>query len=304
MFLWLKRLSGSMSDGQWFSGRPEVSALDLERDWPEMERLIRADQLSHAKQDVAGWLAQDGAVALVAHKDGKFAGFFVAHPVGTVAHVDLVSVDPGFRKSSIARPLYFRGVNELKVRGATGFVAHAGAEAGHLLQLLGYTAGSTFVLMRSQVGEMTVAGGHRGELVDEHEMTVDEIVGLDKTVFGADRAGFIQHLFDREDTEVYGFRKKGELIACLVFQRLGDTLLIRLAEGREFRDISSLVHVAMVMNSGRNLECVVRKGGKLATMFESLDFSTPQSFQPLTEYRLGETAGIGDGDGVLQLSWW
>ena len=125
MFLWLKRLSGSMSDGQWFSGRPTVVDLDVDRDWSDMERLIATDGLHHTRADVEGWLAVDGAVGLVARKDDRFAGFMVTHPVGSVGHVDLVSVDPQLRKSSIARPLYFRGVNAMKVAGCKGFVAHA-----------------------------------------------------------------------------------------------------------------------------------------------------------------------------------
>ncbi len=304
MFLWLKRLSGTIADGQWFSGRPDVASLDLDRDWGDIHALLEQDGLGHGQQDVAGWLAVDGAVGLVARKEGRFAGFFVGHPVGHVAHVDVVAVAPEFRRSSIARPLYFRGVNALKVGGARGFVAHAREEPGRLLELLGYRRTATFHMLQQEVGEVTVAGGHRGELVDEHEMTVDEIAALDAAVFGADRMAFLQHLFYRDDTEIYGFRKKGEIIAFIVFERADDGLVVRVAAGREFRDISNLLHVAMVMNSGRRIRCLVRQGSKLDAMFESLDFEPPEGDAPIHEYRLGDTAGVGDGEGVLQLSWW
>ncbi len=305
MFLWLKRLSGSMSDGQWFSGRPEVAELVLDRDWREIELILTEEGLHHRRADLEGWLAQPSSVGLIARKASQFAGFFIGHPVGHAAHVDLVCVAPGFRQGSIARPLYFRGVNALKIGGAKGLVAHARPEAGALLELLGYEPGASFTRLEHELGEVTVAGGHRGDLVDEHEMSVDEIAALDKRVFGGARTGWLQHLFYRKETEIYGYRRSGELIAALILERVGPELLeIRLAEGVEFVDISSLLHVVMVMNGGSRIRCWARVGGKLAAMLEAIDFDTPFDVIPYTEYRLGETDGVGDGPGVLQLSWW
>ena len=89
-----------------------------------------------------------------------------------------------------------------------------------------------------------------------------------------------------------------------MLQHTDDAVVVRLAEGAEFRDIASLLHLTMVMNSGKTIRCLVRHGSKLAAMLESLDFTSPTGSVPFTEYRLDPTEGIGEGDGVLQLSWW
>lgn len=304
MFLWLKRLSGAVSDGQWFSGRPTVSDLDLQRDWADMERLIAADGLHHTRADVAGWLAAEPSIGLVARKDDAFAGFMLAHAVGRAAHIDLVAVDPRLRRASIARPLYFRGVNALKVAGSKGFVAHAHPEPGALLQVLGYAAGDRYTLVENTVGEVTVAGGMRGELLDDDEIDLDQAAALDARVFGAERKAWLKHLLARDDTEVQGLRKKGELTALLVMQQTDKTRTVRLAAGAEFKDIASLLHTAMVMSSGRTIRCWVRSDSKLEKMLGSMEFTPAADSVPFTEYRLGSTDGIGTGDGVLQLSWW
>lgn len=304
MFLWLKRLSGSMADGRWFSANPEVVPLDLARDGEALDALLAEDGAGITRQDVASWVAQAGAVALVARLDGAFVGVFVGRPIGSVAHVDLVSVIPAKRKGSVARPLWFAGVNKLTAAGAKGVVVHARASTGPLLELLGFVAGARFCELGQEVGEVTVSGGHRGELVDGSELTVDEVAALDREVFGADRIEWLRQLFDRRDVDFHAFRKKGALIAVLALERKPHGhLAVRLAEGKEFRDISSLLHVVLVMNSGKRIAVSVREGGKLESMLESLEFDASET-DPWVEYRMGATAGVGDGEGVLHLSWW
>ena len=305
MFLWLKTLSGSLSNGMWFSGKPEISRMDLDADWAEIAPLIQDEGLPHGQADLAAWLQQPGARGLVARKDGRFAGFVIAHPFGKVAHLDLLCIHPDFRKASIARPLYYTMVNGLKTDGFRGFVAHARPDAGQILEQVGWRRTTGFTLVERNVGEVTVSGGHRGELVEGTEMGVDEIATLDAETFGAARPEWLQEMFYRGPNEFYGFRNKGQLTACLALAHTAnDGLKILLATGREFKDISSLLHVVLVMNSGRNVECLVRDDAKLSVMLESLDFETPAGHIPYGEYRLGDTAGVGDGAGVLNLSWW
>ena len=47
----------------------------------------------------------------------------------------------------------------------------------------------------------------------------------------------------------------------------------------------------------RNGDCLVE------AILDSLEFTEAADFPTLTEYRLGQTSGIGDGDGVHLLSW-
>ena len=97
-----------------------------------------------------------------------------------------------------------------------------------------------------EVKEMTVAGGHRGELVEDDEMTVDEIVTLDTEIMGVERCAWVQHLYDNPEVRLYGFRKKKRLIAALALRpRKGDSWGLDMVHGIEFADISSLVQVVL-----------------------------------------------------------
>lgn len=138
-------------------------------------------------------------------------------------------------------------------------------------------------------------------------MTVDEIVGLDIDLFGVARRDWVQHLYDDDDVVMMGFKKKGKLIASLALRPRKDRVLaLDMCNGVEFADISSLIHVVMVMNSGKTFQCFARTGSKLHKMLTSLDFEVPAFFQPigpLVEYRLGDTGAIGTSDRCITMSW-
>lgn len=156
MFVWLKKLSGAFSNGMWMSGHLELEPLDLDRDWPEIERLMAEEEwpLLRADLELSHSQPHDG---LIAKKDGQIAGFFNTHRFGDVAYLDMLIVDKGFRKGSIARPLYFTLINQLREKGVTGFVAHATTDSGPLLRLLGYTPGISYTLLSREISEVTVS---------------------------------------------------------------------------------------------------------------------------------------------------
>ncbi len=306
MFVWLKKLSGAFSNGMWLSGRPDLAPLDLDTDWADIDRLMTAEEWPFLRSDLELSHAQPH-LGMAARKVGKFAGFFNTHSFGDVAYLDMMIIDKDFRNGSIARPLYFSTTRALKEKGATGFVAHATNDSGPLLGLLGYTPGISFTLLEREVKEMTVAGGHRGELVEDDEMTVDEIVTLDTEIMGVERPAWVQHLYDNPEVRLYGFRKKKRLTAALALRpRKGDAWGLDMAHGIEFADISSLVHVVLVMNSGKIIQVFARTDSKLHQMLTAIEFEVPAFFQPigpLVEYRLGETGDIGTDPRVLTMNW-
>lgn len=73
----LRRLSGVISDGMLFSGRPDLMELDLDRDSPEIIRLIEQKEWPILRSDLEVSIEQPRAAAFVARKDGEFAGFFL-----------------------------------------------------------------------------------------------------------------------------------------------------------------------------------------------------------------------------------
>jgi ribosomal protein S18 acetylase RimI-like enzyme len=305
MILWLKKLSGTVGDGVWLSGRPHLAPLDLPAHWDQMAPLIAAEGLPHTRDDVQRWMASDGAVGLVATKNGAFAGFFIGHPTGTVAHLDLICIHPEFKRASIARPLYYRVVNTLKANGCTGFVAHTRGHAGRLLELVGFSHGSSYRHVYKTLGAVTVSGGHRGELLTDNEVETDAIVALDRQSFGAERPQWVKSLLNREDHKVYGLQKDGQLAAALVLTpRSGGVMHLSLALGASSTDITSLLHVVTAINAGRTFEADVRAGSGIEQMFTGLGFESDDDVAAIVEYRMGETAGVGDGSEVHLLSWW
>ena len=114
----------------------------------------------------------------------------------------------------------------------------------------------------------------------------------------------IQGLLTAEQVEAFGFEKDDQINAALVLRGNGDNRMrMSLAMGATLKDLGSLLHVVLVMKSGSTLEADVRVGGQVEAILDSLEFTEAADFPTLTEYRLGQTSGIGDGDGVHLLSW-
>src|SRR5262245_20409235 len=112
MLTLLKTLSGTF-----LSGHPELLPVDLERDYPDIERLFLSDKWPFLRSDVELSHAQPKATGFVARKDGRFAGFFLTHAFDDVGYLDMMIVAPDFRGAGIARPLYFHTVKALRAKG-------------------------------------------------------------------------------------------------------------------------------------------------------------------------------------------
>src|SRR5262245_55854148 len=105
----LKYLAG----GAFLSGHPDLAEMDLDRDFPEIDRLFTQEEWPFLRADLEASHAQPGATATVARKDGAFAGFFATHAFGDIGYLDMMIIDARFRGRGVARPLYFHTVREL-----------------------------------------------------------------------------------------------------------------------------------------------------------------------------------------------
>src|SRR5688572_26738101 len=128
-----------------------TAPLDLDRDYPEIDRLFLAEQWPFLRSDLEVSHAQPGAVALVARRAGAFAGFFATHPfAGRVAYLDMMIVAPGFRKAGACRALYVATMAALRRAGLRACVVHTTNDSAPLIRFLGFRAGARFTLLRRE----------------------------------------------------------------------------------------------------------------------------------------------------------
>ncbi|MCA9572273.1 MAG: GNAT family N-acetyltransferase, partial [Myxococcales bacterium] len=123
----------------------DVQPLDLDRDWPDIESLLRREEWPFVRADLELGDAQPGQTSFVARRDGRFAGFFTAHLFpgqdGPVGYLDMMVIHPDHRGQTVARPLYLRTLQALHLQGAVGLVVHTTNDSARLIRLLGFQPG-------------------------------------------------------------------------------------------------------------------------------------------------------------------
>jgi hypothetical protein len=201
-----------------------LSLLDLDRDYPEIERLPASGQWPFLRSDLEVSHRQPGATAFVARKEGSFGGFFLTHTFGHVGYLDMMITAREVRKRGVARPLYFRTVRELKRKGVRSFVVHTTNDSARLIRLLGFRPGRSFTLLARDPG----AAEAPGELVDAPPARRAEVVELDREAFGMARPEWINALLREPSTRCRGLEREGRLVVMA----LATSVLSALALGR------------------------------------------------------------------------
>ncbi len=301
----VKAWSVLFSDGMAFSARPEIDHLDLDRDFAEIDRLFELEEWPFGRADVAISHMQPRAVALVAHKDGMFAGFYTAHHFGDIGYLDMSIVAPAFRRRGVGRPLHTRDVREMKKKGIRSFVVHTTNDSAPIIWILGFTAGQTFTLLaRDPAGSARAVGAPVAALGPSD---FEALVSLDAEVFGVRRDPWIAGLLDQPSTRFYGLRRDGELRASLCLRaRKNGALCLDAVNGRSFDELEALVIEVVRAHADRRLECFVRDGANLDDRLRRAGFAVPEFFRaigPLTEWRKGDTGQVGRTPLVQCLSW-
>jgi hypothetical protein len=303
----LKKFSGWVSEGRWLSGHPDLEPLDLDRDFPEIERLFALEEWPFLRSDLEISHAQPWATARIAKKDGHFAGFFATHHFGTVGYLDMMIIAPEFRRAGVARPLYFATVRALRAKGVRSLVVHTTNDSARLIRLLGFRPGQRFVLLRREgvegaghapshdEGIAELGRGHRAALLD-----------LDERVFGLRREAWLDALLAQPDTRFLGLVQGGNLRAslCLRPRREGAAAL-DLLNADDPGDLARLVR-AVARAESRRLECFALEGSSLSHLLVEIGFLVPDFFQPigpLVEWRNGPTGQAGRSPRLQSLSW-
>jgi GNAT superfamily N-acetyltransferase len=305
MLTLLKKLTAELTDGQFLSGHPEIDPFEMERDYPEVEALLRLEQWPFVRGDIEASHAQPRATSFVARKDGRFAGFFLTHAFGDVGYLDMMIVAPEFRGRGVARPLYFRTVHALQRTGVTGLVVHTTNDSAGLIRLLGFTPGRTFTLLaRDGAGGL---GPLSSDLVRLDPADRAAVVTLDAAVFGRRRETWIAALFRQRGPRFLGLEENGAPAAALALRpRTGGALCLDLVSASEDGAQDRLVERVLARQGDFRFECFARVGSRLEAQLRAHGFAEPDFFRaigPLVEWRRGRTEGAGNSDRMQCLSW-
>ena len=303
----LKKLSGVVAEGRWLSGHPDLEPLDLDRHFPELERLFALEEWPFLRSDLEVSHAQPLATGRVAWKNGRFAGFFATHHFGDVGYLDMMIIAPEFRRAGMARPLYFATVGELRRRGVRSFVVHTTNDSARLIRLVGFRPGLRFVLLRREA----TLGESPGAAVDPDVRPLGRrdgfaLVYLDARVFGMRRETWIAALLAQPAARFVGLTEAGALRASLCLRpRREGAFALDAVNAEDPGDLARLVRAVVAGERGR-LECFAREGSELHRLLVGLGFEVPDFFRPigpLVEWRKGRTGDIGRSPRIQSLMW-
>jgi GNAT superfamily N-acetyltransferase len=299
----LKQISGFVSEGTFLSGYPELIEMNLDRDFPEIDRLFAQEEWPFLRTDLEASHAQPRATALVARKEGRFAGFFVTHAFGDVGYLDMMIIDAAFRGRGVARPLYFRTVKELRRKGIRSLVVHTTNDSARLIRLIGFRPGQSFTLLSRD----PVASEPKEGLLKLEEADCNDLVRLDADVFGLPRPTWIGALLAQSSTRFYGLRMDGTLAASVCLRaRKNGAVCLDMANGASFEALGALIDAVLARNGDRRIECFARTGSELHRRLEDRGFTVPDFFKPigpLVEWRKGPTSNAGASPRVQCLAW-
>lgn len=288
-----------------FAKPVDIVPMDLDRDWPEIDRLFDQEEWPILRSDLEVSQAQPKAVALVARSSDTVHGFFVAHHFGDIGYLDMTIVDSRSRVSNVARQLYFKTVRTLKEKGIQALVAHSTNYSYRVFKFLRFRLGQSFTLLgRDPVEASPDLASDIIELIDKD---LGEIVNLDETVFGMRRVNWIEALLKQPSSRFFGQRRPRDLVASVCLrQRRQDALCLDAANAHEFTDLQRLVSGVLAQFANHRIECFAKTDSLLHHFLLDQGFSVPEFFEPigpLVEWRKGDVGDIGTSALVQSLSW-
>lgn len=304
MKAWLSRILQSHHRGL------VIQPLDLNRDYPEIDRSFVQEEWPFLRSDLELSHRQPSATSFVARKDGRFAGFFMTHAFGHIGYLDMLIIAPEFRKRGVARPLYFSAIHGLGAKGIRAFVVHTTNESAPMIKFLGFSAGSTFSLLRREPIQNPEKSPMRrvpGGLIPLGPESRDELVSLDAHVFGMKREPWIDGLLDQADNRLLGWRRDDKLVASACLRpRRNSARCLDSANAYQTDDLEALVREVVELHPDIRLECFARTNSPMHRLLEQRGFIVPDFFKaigPLIEWRQGDTGSVGLSERVQTLNW-
>lgn len=277
-------------------GAVETVLLDLDKHWPDVERLMRMEEWPFVKADLELGDAQPGETSFIAKRDGRVAAFFTAFMFGHIGYLDMFVIDPEFRGTGIARPLYFRVIQAMQDAGAKGLVAHTTNDSARLIKLMGFKPGRSFTMYVRPPGPAPAGPALTRPDVAQYQ-------ALDTRIFGVARPAWTGFLANdpRVDLVAHG----DAIVALRPKFGEGFTLDQMLAPNPD--DIAPLVDGIIAKHGAAGpLMVSCTTGGALERILVERGFSVPDFFVPigpLIEWRDGDTEPVGRSEAIQSLLW-
>lgn len=277
-------------------GAVEVVPMDLDRDWPDVDRLLRLEEWPFVRSDLELGDAQPGETSYIARVDGQFAAFFTSFMFGHIGYLDMFVIDPAFRGKGVARPLYFKVIEALQSHGATGLVAHTTNDSARLIKILGFTPGRPFTLRERPA--MAAPPGPELKKGDP-----DRFMNHDKAIFGIERPHWTGFLAKDQRVDLVAH---GEAVAALR-PRVGGGYSLDHFLAPDPADIVPLVDGIVAKHGAKGpLTVFAATGGHLESVLAERGFAVPEFFVPigpLIEWREGNTEPVGRSEAIHSLLW-
>jgi hypothetical protein len=283
-----------------------IEPVDLDADWPQIDRLLRDEQWPFTRDDIALSVEHPDTVALAARKEGELLGFILAHRFGPVAYYDMTVVQRAHR---LARPalvahLWLQADDALAARGLRSAVSHGTRTGARGLRMMGFRPGREFTALRRE----PAPGGARDPRVRALEARdLDALTALDEAVFGLRRAHWVRALFAAGNARHAGVDGDGALAASICLRERRDGVLyLDACNALSFDALRPLVDHLVAAHGDGVLECMVAVDTDLHRHLLAHGFFVPAAFAeiaPLVEFARGDTADIGRSGQVRTLNW-
>lgn len=284
-----------------------ITALDLDRDWPGITRLLEIEEWPFLRADLEVSEHQPRSIGLVAHRGERLIGFLTIHHFDDVGYLDLMIIDPEERYNAhLATDLWQRAKQDMVRAGFTSQVAHCTRSTARILRLLGYRPGLEFKLLRRDEGHppATPPDTPLQYLGPER---LDEIIALDSEVFGTSRATWLSCLMAQTSSRFVGVDQGGRLVASACLRdRRENSVCIDSVNALDFAPLATLLAQVMHAHPHKRLECFVRSDSDLEQYLMQRGFDMPAFFReigPLVELRNGSENRLGLGPHFRSLSW-
>jgi len=288
------------------TGTFNVLPLDMNRDYGEIDELLKQEEWPFIRADLQVSHDQPCSTGLVARSSEQLLGFFATHNFGAIGYLDMMIVAPHARVSRVAIKLYMGVTRQMKQKGTAGWVAHSTNDSYRMFKLMRYTQGQSFTLLAR---DPLASESNVGEL-DSLRLGTDDrdqLVKLDRDIFGMARFDWVNTLLGQPTTHFYGRKLADQLVASVcVRQRRGNSVCLDAVNTNSIQDLVPLLDQIVDGFAGKRIECFVKTDSDLHHYLLAKQFSVPEFFNeigPLVEWRKGETGKIGTSDQVRSLAW-
>lgn len=260
----------------------QIEDMDLDRDWPGIERLLKMEEWPFTRADLEISHQQDRAIGLVVRILGEIKGFFTVHNFGDIAYLDMIILEEGIRrKVSVSREIWKDVKRRINEKGLKAMLAHCTNDSSPLLRFLGFRKGEQFTLVRKDetATRASVAGDSLQRLcVDD----LAQLVELDEKVFGMRREAWIRGLLEQESTTFIGDFDQDRLRASVCLrERQDNALCLDGCNSLDYHRLTALIDQTVATMPHKKFECFVRTDSRLHHHLLAQGFYVPEFFKPI-----------------------